>query len=237
MSNTFPAVEPHIGIEPISDDVWVVSGSVVMAPLVRLTRNMVILRQGTELTLVNSVRLDDAGLAALDALGKVAHVIKIGMHGMDDAFYVDRYGAKMWALDGAALSNGVEASDVLSADAELPVDDLRLFLFEHTVKPEAALLLERDGGLLITCDSVQNWTNTDRCSAMAKVVTSAMGFLKPAQIGPPWRKKMTPKGGSLRPDFERLAALPFQHLVAGHGTVLRDHAQTKLQETIVRVYG
>ena len=237
MTTPFPDVEPHTDIEAIFEDAWVVSGSVVMAPLIRLTRNMVILRHGAELTLVNSVRLDDAGLAALDALGTVTHVIKIGLHGMDDAFYVDRHGAKLWSLEGIPHAHGLQATGLLSPDITLPVPDLGVFVFEHTVKPEAALLLHREGGLLITCDSVQNWTTTDRCSPVAKVVTHAFGFLHPAQIGPPWRKKMTPKGGTLRPDFERLAALPFKHLVGGHGTVLRDHAQERLQATIIRVYG
>ena len=51
--------------------------------------------------LVNSVRLDVAGLAALEALGRVTDVIRLaGNHGMDDPFYKDRYGAKVWAVRG-----------------------------------------------------------------------------------------------------------------------------------------
>jgi hypothetical protein len=38
-----------------------------------------VLRDGNALTLINSIRLDDAGLAQL---GRVAHVVKIGsLHG------------------------------------------------------------------------------------------------------------------------------------------------------------
>ena len=36
------------------------------------------MREDGALTLVNSVRLDDAGLAALDALGKVTNVVRLG---------------------------------------------------------------------------------------------------------------------------------------------------------------
>ena len=50
---------------------------------------------------------------------------------------------------------------------------------------------------MITCDSVQNWPDTRGCSLPAKLVTRAMGFTRrPAQIGGPWRKFMTPKGGT-----------------------------------------
>jgi hypothetical protein len=62
---------------------------------------MVIIRNGHQLSLINTVRLDDAGLAVLDRLGKVTNVVRIGaFHGRDDAFYLDRYGAKLWALPG-----------------------------------------------------------------------------------------------------------------------------------------
>jgi len=206
-------------------EVWWLTGTTNMAPLVRLSRNMVVLRDGDALTLINAVRLDDAGLAALDALGTVRHVMKIGMHGMDDDFYVERSGAQRWTVAD------------LRAAASLPVPDLSAFFFEHTVQPEAALLLSRDGGLLLTCDAVQHWETSALMSPMAKVATRLMGFMKPAQIGPPWRKKMTPDGGSLRPDFERLVALPFDRLLGGHGGMLETGAQAALRTSIDRELG
>ena len=63
-----------------------------------------------------------------------------------------------------------------------------------------------------------------------------MGFMKrPAQIGPPWRKMMTPEGGSLRPDFERLASLDFAHLIPAHGRPLMDSAKQDVRATIEAV--
>lgn len=189
MTQPFPAVEPHGTLEPIFADAWYVTGSVVFKPLLRLPRNMVVLRQGEELTVINSVRLDAAGEAALDALGKVTHVMKIGFHGMDDAYYVDRYGAKMWTLGGADSAAG---DGLLAEDAQLPFGDARVFMFKQTILPEAAVLVEREGGLLITCDSVQHWVPKDVMSTAARIVTRLIGFQHPAQIGPPWRKKQTP---------------------------------------------
>ncbi len=82
---------------------------------------MVILRHGGELTVINSVRLDAEGESALDALGKVTHVMKIGFHGMDDAYYVDRYEAKMWTVGDGSLSE----------DSQLPFPDARVFMFKR----------------------------------------------------------------------------------------------------------
>lgn len=236
MSENYPPVEPHGPIEAVFENVFRVQGTVVMAPLVRLTRNMVVLRHDGELALVNAVRLNSEGEAALEALGKVAHIIRIGFHGMDDGYYQDRYQAKLWALPGVETRNGAKTTDELAAGA-LPFPTLSLFQFEHTLQPEAALVFDGDGGVLLTCDSVQNWVDTKGCSVVAKGVTRVMGFVNPAQIGPPWRKMMTPEGGSLQPDFERLVALPFKHLIGGHGVPLKDHAPERLRETIARVYG
>ncbi len=232
-----PALEPHGPIQTLLPDVFYVTGSVVMVPLMRLTRNMTIVRSGGALTLINSVRLSDAGQAELEALGEVKNVVRIGVHGMDDAWYVQKYGATLWGLPNVKHANDQVAAETL-ADDHLPCPDLQLFRFEDTVAPESALLYTGEGGgLLITCDCVQNWEHTKGCSPVAKVATRLMGFIKPAQIGPPWRKGMTPKGGSLEPDFQRLATLDFVHLIAGHGSPLRDTAKTAFAATLQRVYG
>lgn len=227
----FPAAQPHEGLQPIFEDAWYVTGSVMLKPLVRLIRNMVVLRHEHELTVVNAIRLDAAGERALDALGKVAHVMKIGGHGMDDAYYADRYGAKLWAADP---ENGTAE---LTESTELPFPDARIFRFRDTRHPEGALLLERNGGLLVTCDSVQHWVPHALMSTGAKVVTSLLGFKHPAQIGPPWRKLMTPPGGSLRNDFETMASLPFDKLIGGHGGLLEADASRVLRESVERTFG
>ena len=230
MSDFHPAM-PHHGLIPIFEDAWYLQGSVAFKPLVRLQRNMVILRDGDALTLISAIRLNPEGEAALEALGTVTHVVKIGFHGMDDAYYADKYGAKLWGLP----NSGGGRSEELTAD-HLPHPALSLFLFEETVHPEAALLFDREGGLLITCDAVQHWVPSDLFSLPAKLVTRAMGFQHPCQIGPPWQKKMTPEGGSLRPDFERLVALPFTHLIGGHGGLCAGDAPAQLRGTITRVF-
>lgn len=235
MSKTFAPVEPHGSLEPLFDDVWRVIGSVVMMPLMRISRNMVVVRRGGELTLFNAVRLDDAGLAALEALGEVQHVVRMGVHGMDDAFYVDRYGARRWAMPGMDPLDEGQPNAVLGAEG-MPFDDAELFSFEQTKAPEGAVLVGNDA-LLLTCDSVQHWEPMPFASLPARLATKLMGFDKPAQVGPPWRKMMTPDGGSLRPDFDRLVGLPFKHLVGGHGGLLRDDGPEVLGESIVRNFG
>ena len=225
MTNRFPAAQAHGPLLPILEDAWYVTGSVQFKPLLRLPRNMVVLRHGGELMLVNSVRLNAEGEAELNALGRVAHIMQIGMHGMDDPYYVDRYQAKLWR------------ADALRQDTVMPFPDVSVFRFADTIRAECALLVQRDGGLLITCDAIQHWAPSGLMSPLAKVATRLIGFQKPAQIGPPWRKKQTPPGGTLRGDFERLAALPFRRLIGGHGGLLEVDAQAQVRASIARELG
>ncbi len=236
MTENYPAATPHGPLIPIMEDVWFVTGSVMLKPLLRLPRNMVVVRHEGELTLINSVRLDAQGEEALKALGKIAHVMKIGFHGMDDAYYLDTFRATHWVVD-SSITSSKGPIQVLSEDAELPFSPARVFMFKDTNLPEAAILLEREGGLLMTCDSVQHWAPSEFFSPLARVATRFMGFQKSAQIGPPWRKKQTPAGGSLRADFERLASLKFEKLIGGHGGLLSRDAPKVLSESIARELG
>ena len=235
MSDALPGLEPHGDVTEFLPDIFYVIGSVVMMPLMRLPRTMTVIREGDSLILVNAVRLGDEGIAQLCALGSIDHVVKIGMHGMDDAWYAREHGAKLWALPGVSNGHGAPIDQELSPD-NLPVEALRLFTFEHTVQPEC-VLLHPEREVLVSCDSVQNWVDTTGTSFLGGLATKVMGFVRPAQIGPPWRKLMTPKGGTLQPDFERMAELPFRHLLPGHGLPLRDEAPDRLRETIRFTYG
>ena len=62
---THRAVFPHDELVAIGDDVFLVRGSLLLNPLIRISRNMVMLRQGGELVLVNPIRLGEAGMQAL----------------------------------------------------------------------------------------------------------------------------------------------------------------------------
>ena len=67
-----PPALPHGAIREVLPGIHFVTGTVRMTtPPIGFSRNMTIVREGERLVLVNCVRLDEAGLAALDALGKV----------------------------------------------------------------------------------------------------------------------------------------------------------------------
>lgn len=112
----FPPQLPHGKIQEILPDIFFVKGQIRIdsEPVSEFSRNMVIIRDGDELTLINSVRLDEAGLKQLDSLGSVRHLIKLGaFHGRDDAFYLERYRIPLWAPSGMSYIRGERTDHIV----------------------------------------------------------------------------------------------------------------------------
>ena len=87
----------------------------------------------------------------------------------------------------------------------------------------------------MTCDSVQHYEQDSLISALGKVVMYPMGFFTPCVIGPIWLKVVTPPGGSLRADFERVLALEFDNLISAHGTPKLGGARDALARNVERL--
>ena len=237
MATIYPAM-PHGEIEELFTDVFFVTGTTKPTFLEmswQFSRNMVIIREGGTLTLINTVRLDEAGLAKLDRLGTVKNIIKLGaFHGMDDAFYRARYGARQWALPNMEHEGGHATDAELVPGGDTPFANAQVFVFETSAKPEGLILIERDGGILISCDSLQNWVEPDRFFSDESIERmKPMGFIQPANIGPGWRTACKPQPS----DFNRLKALRFRHLLPAHGQPLRDRAYELLCDRFKTEFG
>ncbi len=209
-------------------------------PPVAFSRNMVIVREGERLVLVNAVRLDDAGLASLDALGKVTDVIRLAaFHGMDDPFYKERYGAKVWTVAGQPYTAGFEqqSKDVylepdvaMEPTTELPIAGARLYTIRAT-PPEGILLLPGSGGIAITGDCLQNWAKSDEFfNLFARVVMPFMGFLRPYNVGPAWLKNTKPP----KDDLQGILKQEFGHVLPAHGAPVIGGARESFRPALER---
>ncbi|MDT8990722.1 hypothetical protein RQP54_07565 [Curvibacter sp. APW13] len=234
----FPEAMPHGDIQEVFPNVFFVTGTmktVLMGAHWHFSRNMTIVREGQDLTLINAVRLSDEGLAKLDALGRIKHVVKIGaLHGLDDAFYKDRYGATFWALPGMQHSHDLVPDRLLAEAGDLPFSGASLFVFQHTKLPECIIRIDREGGILVACDALQNWLAPDAFfSDESRQMMTQMGFFQRANIGPVWMQVNEPQAQ----DFVRLKTLSFKHVLPGHGSPLRDQAQEAFSERFAQVFG
>lgn len=230
--STFPAAMPHGKIQEVFKDVFFVSGTMkgeFFGSMWQFSRNMTIVRDGGKLTIMNSVRLNDEGLEALDRLGKVVNVVRLGdMHGIDDPFYVDRYQATFWALPGMKVKDGLKVDKELAVGGEMPFSNATLFVFETVKRPECIIRLNREGGIMIACDSLQNWVEPDEFFDETTIKTmQEMKFFRPANLGPAWMYESQPTA----PDFLRLKEIPFEHALCGHGYPFINNGQKEFLNT------
>lgn len=233
----FPPALPHGELREVLPSVFIVTGSIRITP-VRFSRNMTVIRQGDGLVLVNTVRLDEAGLAALDALGQVRHILRIGgWHGSDDAFYKDRYGCPVTAVRGQTYFEGgnpkkgrvyFEADHLISAGDELPIEGASLHVV-HSEPPEAILRIPAGGGSLVTADALMHWPHADRYfSRISGVLMKLGGFMKPYTMMPPWIEKYRPP----REEVRAILELDFENVLPGHGEVVMGGARERFRPAI-----
>ncbi len=229
---------PHGDLKEVFPNIFFVMGTNITTHegvALQHSCNMIVVKHENALTLINTVRLNDKGLAALDKLGQVANVVRIGaFHGRHDAFYLDRYQAKLWALKGVKHENKKSTDIELIPGGKMPFPNCSLFVFETSTQPEAILHVNTDGGILITCDSVKNWTVVDEFfSEETGKLYEKLGFLGVATISKIWQQACHIQAQ----DFARLKLLKFKHLLSAHGEPLLNDAYEKLCSTIKQEFG
>lgn len=232
-----PPALPHGTLDEVLPGLFFVTGTIRMGAGMTFSRAMTAVKEGERLVLVNTVRLDEPGLAALDRLGRVTDVIRLaGNHGSDDPFYRERYGAKVWALKDSPYVPGFDPKaepyfepDVrFDATSSLPISGAKVHLFRST-PPEALLVLPVHGGTAIAGDALQNWSGTDAYfSWLGSVVMRMMGFMKPFNVGPGWLAQCKPPPEDLR----AVLTLSFENVLPSHGTPVIGGAREKYRSAI-----
>lgn len=242
MADKHPPASPHGPVTQALPNMWFVQGGIKMPMLMpmHISRTMTVLRRADgELVVVNTMRLSEAGFAELDALGPVKHVVRIGgFHGRDDAFFKERYGAKVYALKGMEYRRGIgkklgpiylEPDVWLSEGDTLPIDDAHLFVIASSSPPEGIIVGTEHGGVAITGDALQNTPAPDRFhSFLAKVMLKRMGFFKPHAVGAGWIQFAKPSASDVR----ALGEHKYDNLFPGHGAPVIGSASEKFKPAL-----
>lgn len=215
----FPAPTPHGSIDKVVDGVFAVRGTFKIGAGIRISRTMTIVQQDGGLVVLNSIRLDPAGEAALRALGDVKHVVKLGDgHGIDDPYYVNSFGATFWSLEGATHPK-IPRGQTLGKDGSGggPIAGGKLLVVVGPKTPEAAYWLPNAGGTLITCDAIQNHVDKVGTSFLAKIMTPLLGFKGGVIVPSMWNKVQKVPRLELPKSHAALLENKFENLVTGHG--------------------
>lgn len=234
MSQYSPAW-PHSNIKQIFPDIFYVTGTNITQHegiTLQHSRNMIIIRNQDKLSLINTVRLTDEGLKQLASLGEIENVIRIGsFHGRDDAFYLDQYNTKLWALPNMAHANNREADYNLTLDGLMPFINCKVFTFNSSKFPEAVLHINQNNGILVTCDSIKNWLTRDEFfSDSTAELYETQKLFGHATVNKIWlRATQVDKSELLA-----LEKLKFRHLLSAHGEPLLNDAYEYVIKTLSR---
>ncbi|MBM88121.1 MAG: hypothetical protein CMQ41_07040 [Gammaproteobacteria bacterium] len=230
-------IYPHGDLEEIGSDVFMIRGSIKVNPIMRISRNMGIIRENNAITLVNPIRLNHSVESKLKSLGEVKNLVRLGaFHGVDDPYYADKFKAQFWCQQGGTSYTEPTIDIEIGMGGLTPVDESEFFHFRRTIQPESALLLKRDDGILFTCDSIQHYSDYSYSNWLARLVMPHIGFPKTTMIGPFWLKLMTPSGVSLVGEFKRLLELRFDSLLSAHGTFLPKGAYSAVKTAVADAF-
>lgn len=236
----YPDALPHDLPKQIAQDLFVVHGCVKPSAVIRFTRNMAIVRDKGELTLINPVRMNEEGLKELDKLGKVAHVLRLSpAHGMDDPFYVNRYNADFWAFKDGTTYSQPAIKHVLSEGGALPFSNAKLLTFNHLAETEGAIFLERSPGVLLTGDAIQSYADfphMPHTNWLAKRILPLIGFSRETLISKMWMKIAVQDKAGIKADFERLLTFDFDQLLSAHGTFVEKGAHARVKQTFDKTF-
>jgi len=238
--------EVHGSLDNVFTDIWVVKGGSKM-PLpipVRITKTMTIVRNSVtkELTLINAMRVSDALLSEIEALGEIKHVLTVGGgHGKDDGFYRDRYSAKVYDVEGhlyvrklgpAGEKNKVymEADIHITPESKLPLPNAELKIIHTNGAPEGVLCLKNEGGILVTGDSLQNTPGPDTyVNFFAKIIMKKKGFYHAYNVGPAWLENAKPAASDLKSIF---LDSEYANVIPGHGDPVVGGAKEKYRPAV-----
>ena len=173
---TYPGPWLHGGLVRLDevagpDEWWALEGTVVVKDTLTLKRTMYVRRAGGEggaVTICGPVRVSDDVEKQIAALGTVKHVVRVtSLHGVDDAYYVDKFKATAWAP--APLDVGGSASQ------RWPVDALPYSQYSEAEPPVEALG-EGARVLMVPCKA-------DKCVEPVIFLSSAKAIISGDFIG------------------------------------------------------
>jgi len=227
----FPAALPHGPITKVVDGVYVVRSGFRMGPGVVISRTMTVVQADDGLTVMNAARLSEEGLAELERLGPIKHLVKLSdSHGIDEPYFVDRYKPEVWTLDGVKHLAGTRR---LGPDGPLSAGRV-IALPGATGWRECMYWLPNGGGTLVACDALQNHADTEGASFVARLITPMMGFKGGLIVAPMWRKYQKVVGSQVSAAFAPALELSFSNVITGHGPAIAGGADAATRAAVER---
>jgi len=229
MKNYFKQL-PHQKIQKNYENIYSLIGSMQLFGIFKYSRNMVILKDGDKLCLVNPVRLNQKEEKKLLEMGKIYSILKLGrLHSVDVPYYMDQFSPKLWASSRDSFLKqydyGIDID--LEKATSIPFLDIQIYNLKTSKENEAVAYLPQDNGVLLACDALVNMKKID---PMANWLVRTLSKIlpEPTYIGPNWFKVMKPK----KIDFDNILKFEFENMIPAHGEILSNKASQKIQDYV-----
>ena len=123
----------------------------------------------------------------------------------------------------------MSADIYLDEKSELPIPEASIYFFKVGNPIEGILHIKREGGILVTADSLQNTPTPDQfVNLPAKIMMKKMGFYSPYAIGPGWVQFAKPSIEEIR----SILKWDFEHVLPGHGKAVIGQAKEKYRPSL-----
>jgi hypothetical protein len=218
--STYTPIYDHGELTKVLDNVYIVRGSINLMFGIMIDRTMTIVKRGDDLTVINSIRVNEEVEAEIKKLGTIKHLVRMCTgHGADDTYFNNTFEPTYWSLEGIApVINGKTHDKALTEDGERPIPDMKLVILKNAPLKkmhECVIWIPDNDGTLITCDFIQNNIAPGHANFVGKHMSYLMGFRGECKCTPVWRSTM---GMDHWDDIERILAWDFENLVAAHGS-------------------
>ena len=223
----YPAIQPHGGLEKVVDNIYVVFGSYKMMPGTRISLTMTIVVRGSDVTIINSMRVNSEVEEEIKKLGTIKNVVRIcANHGSSDEYYIDTFNATYYDLPGGADIAGATKTPKASKELpdEFPISDAKVIMIKDLKYPEAVVLLPDGNGTLITADFIQNGRPAPHKSFVGSALTSMLGFNTGCCSTPPLFFKAYGDGKDIyQPNVPGILELDFENIITGEFEGMNAH--------------
>ena len=208
----------------------------------RICRSMTVVRDPSsgEVTIISSMRLSEDGMKELEKIGPITNVVRIAfLHGADDSFYRERYGARILALKGTYYSRGLSSNgsaensyftpdEYFDVDGDLPIPDSKVLVMKTSYHREASVLIQREGGILLSGDYFHNNETLEWFNLPGRLFMRATRLFRPYNMGVAWVMQMKPS----RSELLKLLEIPFEHVLPLHGHPVIGNAKERYRPVI-----
>jgi len=223
-------VAPHGDLEEVTENVYVVMGSHVIVRGLRIGLTMTIVKQGSELTIINPFRLRKEVEDEILKLGSIKHLVRISsMHGACDQYFIDKFQTTFWDLP-APDDKLPKGDKLLEEGGNFPIDGAKILMMQDLKLPEAVVWIPNGGGTLLTADIIQNGRPRPHGSMGGNLFNRGMKFLSGHCGCPPFYRMNQDIGKDMyQPNFPRILELEFENVMPGHGPPKKEGAKEDLK--------